>query len=158
MAKSVRLDPHHLRELLEYNPETGNLYWKPRSRERFASERSFGQFNTLFAGKEALSCDGGNGYLTGLVEQTKQRAHRVAWAIYYGEWPDQIDHINHDRSDNRIANLRAVTKTENARNQRLRKDNTTGRTGVNWHGPTSKWRAAGRVNGRATHLGLFETF
>ena len=86
-------------------------------------------------------------------------AHRIAWLLHYTCWPaDQIDHANHARDDNAIANLRQVTNRENGRNQSLRADNTSGVAGVCWHQPSKKWRARIRIDGKLKHLGVFGDF
>jgi hypothetical protein len=75
-----------------------------------------------------------------------------------GEWPNgQVDHINGDRSDNRICNLRIVDSQQNCRNQKLRKTNATGTMGVYFHKLTGKWTAQIMQSGKRIHLGLFDT-
>src|SRR3546814_1788886 len=82
-------------------------------------------FNNKHAGKPALVAPSRAGHLCGHVKGIPLLAHRVAWAIHYGEWPNgQIDHINGDPSDNRIANLRDVSALENARNAKLDRKST----------------------------------
>lgn len=153
MAKHPIPTPERLRQLLSYDAETGILRWKDRSRDDFKSERSFSRFQSQCSGKVAFTSDKGTGYLQGTVEGRTLVAHRVIWAIVTGEWPDGlIDHINHDRKDNRLSNLRVVDAVENARNQSLRHDNKSGRVGVRWHRWTQGWIAMGRVNGKAVQL------
>jgi hypothetical protein len=85
-------------------------------------------------------------------------AHRVAWALHYGEWPsDQIDHVNGDKTDNRLENLRIVTAQGNAKNRSLRSDNTSGHVGVYWVRETKKWSAQIKVDGRQKTIGSFES-
>jgi hypothetical protein len=84
--------------------------------------------------------------------------HRIAWLIYYGDWPKKnIDHINGDKSDNRICNLRDATVVENARNSGMSRANTSGHIGVRYYERYGKWRAEIKVNYRNIHLGLFDT-
>lgn len=138
-----------VRQFLRYEPETGKLYWLPRPRELCADERSFQIYKAVNEGKEALTADNGTGYRCGIIKGRKFKAHRVAWALHYGEWPaGLIDHINHDRSDNRIENLRDVDDQGNARNQKLRHDNSSGRVGVSFHHFSGLWQAQWRDNGR----------
>jgi hypothetical protein len=74
----------------------------------------------------------------------------------HGVWPeDQIDHINRDRADNRIENLREVTNKQNQQNRSTNSDNTSGHTGVSWYKPYSKWRAQIKHNHKVIHLGYF---
>lgn len=156
MTQQREITPAILRELFDYNPETGKLFWKPRRRDLFPDDRSFAIWHAQWPGTEALTADSGTGYKTGLLWGKKLRAHRVAWAIVHGEWPDLIDHINHNRSDNRIANLRTVSHQANARNQGLRRANKSGRSGVAIH--LGRWRAVGWVNGKLTQLAWTDSF
>lgn len=86
-------------------------------------------------------------------------AHRAAWAVHYGVLPTgEIDHINGDEADNRIANLRDVPKAMNQQNKRRpRMDNKVGLLGVSWHERAKKWRAQITVDGSRKYLGLFST-
>lgn len=117
----MKVTPEILRQLLRYEPETGKLFWLERGPKWF-SDKPVGQqhnanaWNAKYAGKEAFTSVGFNGYRQGSVFRQGMNLHRVAWAIHHGEWPDHIDHINRDRLDNRICNLRSVTKAENAKN------------------------------------------
>jgi hypothetical protein len=75
--------------------------------------------------------------------------------MFYDRWPDELDHINGDKGDNRIVNLREVTRAENNKNKSRYKQNSSGFTGVGWHKVTKKWAAKIRVDGRDYHLGVF---
>jgi hypothetical protein len=100
----------------------------------------------------------GNGYLCGRFEKIQLLAHRVSWALYYGEWPsNQIDHINGIRDDNRIENLRDVSHQQNGRNQKRHSTNTSGVCGVRWDSCRSKWRARIRIGSYHKHLGYYDT-
>jgi hypothetical protein len=82
-------------------------------------------------------------------------AHRLAWAIYYGEWPtDQIDHANGDATDNRICNLSVVSQSTNAKNKCIQSSNTSGYTGV--YRERNKWRAVITVNSKHIQLGNYD--
>jgi hypothetical protein len=143
--------PEELRQLLMYEAATGKLYWKPRPLEMFKDMHlSNGGcrkasvvchwWNTRFAGKEAFTSRGRGGYPSGAIRKKYVAAHRAAWCLYYGEWPDQfIDHVNRDRTDNRIANLRVVDNRTNCKNQKLRRTNTSGVMGVRWHRTKKRW-------------------
>jgi hypothetical protein len=159
MAKRELPTPEELRQLLRYEPETGKLYWLERPLEMFRDEWLGKAWNTRWAGEEGLATPDSYGYLRGEIHGVSFFAHRVAWALTHGDWPiEQIDHINGQRDDNRIANLRCVSHAENQKNSALRKDNTTGRTGVHWHKKCGKWVAVIGVDGRPLHLGYFERF
>ena len=162
MATRELPSPELLRKLLDYNPETGELIWKSRDCGMFASPtrapRMSAIWNKRKAGKRAASPTKW-GYMRLKVLNADYQAHRVAWAIHYGEWPsDCIDHINHDRADNRIANLRSVTQAENAKNQTISRSNTSGVTGVRFAPREGKWIAQIKHHRRLHHLGTFAKF
>lgn len=157
MADLAVVSVEILRKLLEYDPDTGFLTWKPRGREFFRRDADQKTWNAKFAGRQAFNQRGPGGYLVSEIFNRPYRAHRVAWALSHGEWASEIDHINGDRADNRIANLRAVTRSENSRNAARSRRNRSGVVGVSVDTLTGKWRAQIGVAGRARFLGLFET-
>lgn len=93
------------------------------------------------------------GYTSIAIKRKQYLAHRLAWLYVYGGWPDQIDHINHNRKDNRISNLRNVNHQENAKNRSAGKNNSSGITGVDWRTRDKEWRARIKFNRRLIHLG-----
>lgn len=136
--------PSLLRRLLVYTPSTGKIVWKVN------------RGPVLKAGSVALNCVDSDGYLCGSVNYKKVRAHRVAWALHYGDWPkNQIDHINGIRSDNRIDNLRDVTQEENLKNCKINSKNTSGQMGVCFIKKTGKWQAEIISAGQKKFLGVF---
>jgi hypothetical protein len=156
MAAKELPDVETLRKLLDYDPASGILTWKPRSLEMFPNIKSGKRWNTKHAKKEAFTGVLGTGYRSGYVFNEPYKAHRIIWAIYYGEDPiSQIDHINGDRADNRIENLRIASAAENSKNRARRNDNKSGVTGVTWDKGTNKWRACIRVNHKTQYLGVF---
>lgn len=163
MADRADITPELLRQLLDYNPETGTLTWKTRTPDMFCAgqktkEHQCNMWNSKNAGKEAITARDFKGYTDGKVCNLKFKGHRLAWAIYTGKHPHgQIDHINGNPSDNRICNLRDVDALENARNLGLSKSNKTGVSGVWFVKNLKKWRAVIRVGGMAHHLGYFTT-
>ena len=99
------------------------------------------------------------GYVQIYVDGRRYMAHRLAWVYVYGRWPSgDIDHINQQKADNRIANLREATRAQNMQNVSLHRHNSSGRKGVCWHKPRAKWRAYIFNGYRQQHLGLFDTF
>jgi hypothetical protein len=141
----------YLRQRLRYEPETGKLFWLEYEG---MPKRGYAQW----VGKEAFTSCKPEGYRQGMVGGHGCLAHRVAWALHYGEWPDdQIDHINGVTDDNRISNLRVVTNQENQKNRTMSSNNTSGITGVVWDKFRRKWRARITVNGRKLGLGRFKT-
>lgn len=152
----TNVDPAILRQLIDYNPATGELVWRARDHSWFPNGRGCESWNKSFAGKPAFSCLNQDGYGGGKVLDKRHLAHRVAWAIHYGSWPEgQIDHINQMRFDNRIANLRSVSVGENRKNQSMHSRNTSGRAGVSWNKAGKVWHAQIGHNGKQIHLGLF---
>lgn len=138
MQGSVKPIPssEKLRELLEYNPSTGELRWRKRLPSHFSPGARFtargkaATWNGRYAGKPAFTALEGNGYRCGGIDGVVYQAHRVIWKFVTGKDPEQIDHVNGSRADNRLENLRSVSVGENARNQKLRKSNQTGVPGV----------------------------
>lgn len=156
MTKRILPEPELLRQLIDYDPETGKLYWKERPERLFTSSRMWKSWNSRYAGKEAFTAYL-NGYKQGMIFYSTLYAHRVAWAIFYGEWPeDQIDHINCDRSDNRIKNLRGASLTENNRNTLISSNNTSGVKGVSM-ARSGRWVAKIRDGNKNIHLGTFDS-
>jgi len=83
--------------------------------------------------------------------------HRLIFLMHYGYLPEFIDHIDGNRLNNNIENLRASTRAENNRNAKLRKDNTSGVKGVNWHSQANKWQVMLMVNKKHKNYGLFDS-
>lgn len=162
MAAKPLPSPEVLRQLLRYEPETGKLFWRERGPEWFnagntSAEANCAAWNRRQAGKEAL-ISYSHGYRSGGILGRAFLAHRVIWAIVHGEWPvEQVDHINLDRSDNRISNLRAATSSENKCNTKAKSTNTSGFKGVCWHKQRSRWHAQIAVAGKHKSLGLYGT-
>lgn len=144
MSMSVAL----LRELLFCDAAAGRLYWKPRDIRLFHGERPEAAektWNKRFAYHEALASIGASGYRRGAVMSTEVLAHRVIFAMATGSWPvNQIDHINGDRLDNRLCNLREATAEQNKANsgKRPRRNPTSRFIGVHMVGSTGRWGAA----------------
>jgi len=125
------LTAEKIRRLFDYYPSTGHLVWRNRPRSDFKAERSFKTFNTLRVGRVAGNIDCLDGYCKIGIDRKLYRAHRLVWLHVHGSWPDgEIDHINQDKGDNRIENLRSVDRRTNARNVPIRKDNTSGHVGI----------------------------
>ncbi|MEO0975954.1 MAG: HNH endonuclease signature motif containing protein [Pseudomonadota bacterium] len=124
------ITPSSLRELLSYNRDTGELVWRYRAAKWFHRHRDYVAWNRKYADRQAFTAVNGDGYLHGNVHGRTLLAHRVAYAIHYGEWPNHIDHINHVTTDNRLENIRSVTQAENNRNRRLTPKDTAMREGT----------------------------
>lgn len=164
---SVSKNPPHpseLRNMLRYDQGLGKLYWRARSVEhftdgkRFVADQHMRRWNTIFAGKEAFRTLHKDGYLMGKVRYQLLLAHRVIWAVAYGEWPsDEIDHIDGDRANNLLSNLRIASRNDNMRNTGLRSNNRSGYPGVSL-GKSGKWSVSIRHAKRRYYLGLFPNF
>jgi hypothetical protein len=129
-----------IRAILCYCPDTGRITWVARR---------FGVTVGSEAGTEH------KGYKRVKVFGKLILAHRLAWALHHGEWPEEeIDHINRNRSDNRIANLRKATRSGNMINRKY-PTGASGITGVSKH--RCGWQATIRIKKKSVHLGLFKT-
>ena len=149
--KRADISVEQLREWLNYDPETGILYWRHKHR---------GMTPGAVAGTK----------IGGSVKRPNQRhilvkinylyylAHRVAWAVHYGEWPNKfIDHINMDGWDNRIDNLRLASNAQNMHNRGPQRNNkSTGVKGVSAH-QHGGYCANINCNGECHYLGYFKT-
>lgn len=157
-----------LSEVLEYFPESGCFIWKVRPSTMFdesvgkiirSKEWAANKWNSRYAGKPALTKVLTGGYLGGSIFNRGVRAHRVAWAMFYGKWPEgEIDHINGNPADNRITNLRDVSHAVNMRNQRRYSNSSSGVIGVCWQANVSKWSAEIQCDGVREKLGFFVDF
>jgi len=121
---------------MSYDPQTGFFVALVSSGRRKAGDR--------------LGYVRADGYRMIMFGGRWRYAHRLAWFYVTGEWPmHEIDHVNGDRDDNRFANLRQATRSQNMMN--------TPKKGVCFHKGQKKWQASIRVNGKRTHLGSFST-
>ena len=138
----------YAREILDYNPETGEFRWKRRN-------VSSNSWNYRFAGKVAGTMNA-RGYIKISINNCLFSAHKLAWLMFYGDWPHrQLDHRDNNRVNNRIINLRLATNQENSYNRNTHKNNTSGFPGVLFHKHRKKWCASIRANGRPISLGYF---
>jgi len=146
-----------LKELLHYNPDTGVFTWKARGEKWLKSKYAIKTWNTRFAGKETIGSDG-VGYARIRVLGADYGAHRLAWLYATSKMPKgQIDHINRNRKDNRIANLRQSTCTQNHANANIFSNNTTGFKGVRANKKTSGWCAYITSKGISYYLGRYSS-
>lgn len=152
----AKMEVEDLRQLLSYNPETGELVWLTRDESWFKKAADAKGWNKKYAGTKAFQTLH-YGYLHGHIFKKHYFAHRVAWAIHYGSWPTgQIDHVNGLRSDNRIANLRDVSHSDNQKNAKLRHDNKAGMPGIDWKKHVSSWRVRVSREGKRHLVGYFK--
>ena len=138
-----------VRELLDYDPETGKLFWvkPPKNHAHRVGQECGYEFRCAAGLVYRRMCLFGQGHLV----------HRLVWLLHHGHWPDQdIDHINGDGLDNRIENLRVVGHAINAKNRKIYKNNSTGVPGVFPVG--NRWRVLVRSGGKLNHVGYFDSF
>lgn len=158
MSKSNPISVDELRQLLRYDPDTGDLFWLTRDVSSFKAISRGRTWNSRNAGKKAGTLDP-SGYRKIMLKGTPRWAHRVAWALFYGAWPEKhIDHVNGNCSDNRIANLRCVSHSDNMKNVKKPVTNKSGVVGVFWCQKSEKWKAAIQVDGVSMHIGLYSCF
>jgi HNH endonuclease/AP2 domain len=134
----VNLTADRLRELLSYDSGTGIFRWKVDRKRAKAG---------MVAGSSS------RGYLLIGIDGRLYRAHRLAWLYEHGRWPElELDHVNGDRSDNRIANLREATADQQRRNQVVERNSRTGFKGVRLHRKSGLYHAKIRRNGKTLSL------
>lgn len=160
MASKQLPSPDELRQLLDYDPDTGALTWKARESKHFPNPGKIGAdavcraWNKRYAETPAFKNVNIKGYKQGTINCIKVEAHRVCFAIFYRYWPSEVDHVNGSKGDNRISNLREVSRQQNSCNRSRRVDNKTGVTGVVLR--SGKYIARIQVNGREKRLGIFD--
>lgn len=144
MPKSNLPTIDRLNELFSYCPDTGTLTRKITTSPKTLAGTVAGYLN--------------DGYINVVVDQRTMRAHRVVWALYYGRYPENtIDHRDGVRSNNKIKNLRDITKAANCQNQRAAQaGNPTGLLGVHPR-PSSRFQAVISVDGKNRYLGTYPT-
>lgn len=137
-----------LREVLSYDPETGVFAW------RYTGRRGKPAAGALAGSKDP------RGYVQIRVDGKLYWAHRLAWAHVHGEWPSgEVDHMDSDKGNNRISNLRDGSKSLNMQNLRhpMRSNRSSGLLGAHWFKSANKWKSAITVDGRTRYIGLFDT-
>lgn len=140
------LTQERLREVVHYDPATGEFVW-------IGTRRGWARPGLL-----AGCVDPRTGYISISVDGQRYRAHRLAWLYVYGVWPQQqIDHINGVTGDNRIANLREATPAQNAWNRTRMAMARSGLRGAVWNKSCRRWQASLKVAGNMLYLGVFDT-
>jgi len=140
------IDYNLIKEYFIYDLKTGIFKWKIKPHHKI----NIG---------DVAGCKIKDGYISIQINNKKYKAHRLAWLYVYGEMPKLcIDHINGIRHDNRIENLRDVSRKINSQNiKKIPRNNTSGLLGAYWHKNRNKWVSQIAINGKDKHLGLFET-
>jgi hypothetical protein len=144
-AKDPNLTAERVRQALNYDPNTGIFTWADPGKTKM-------KIGAIAGGAH------NGGYRVIGIDGHIVLAHRLAWLHIHGEWPTgEIDHINQNKQDNRIANLRVATRFQNGANRGANSNNACGLRGVHWHRQSKRWRASIRLNGKVTSLGLHTT-
>lgn len=139
------LDVKQLFNYLSYNPDTGLFTWMMNTTRSKLVGGIAGNANK-------------RGYISIWINSLQFSAHRLAWAMSNGEWPLlDIDHINGNKSDNRICNLRHASRSENMFNRGKNKNNSSGMKGVTFCKGTGRWRAQMMINRKAMTIGRFDS-
>jgi hypothetical protein len=144
VSKELRVSVCRLRELLSYDPLSGALVWLVGRSNAVAGS---------LAGTETS-----HGYMAVGIDGEKFRVHRVVWALVHGAWPLQtIDHIDGDRCNNKLSNLRCVSQAVNMQNMRKPSArNTSGLLGVYWSGRRGGWMASISIGGKQKRWGPYK--
>jgi len=132
-----------VKELFHYVPETGELIRLKNAGSAKTGDLAGCLFNT--------------GYILTSIKGKFYQNHRIIFLYFHGYLPEQVDHINGIRSDNKIENLRTATHKENMRNHGKHKNNTSGVKGVHWNKREKRWQAQIKADGKLIYLGLFIT-
>ena len=140
------LTQERLKELFHYDKDSGVFY-----RKTAVSNTKVGDIAGNIQKK--------TGYVRISVDNVRYRAHRLVFLYMTGKLPNfEIDHINHNTSDNRWCNLREVSSKDNKKNKSKYRSNSSGVVGVNWHKQNRKWTASISVDGQSVYLGSFNSF
>lgn len=138
------LTPDRLRQHLHYDPVSGVFTWLvPLARN-------------VRVGAEA-GCLKADGYISIGIDGKQYKAHRLVWLYTYGVWPEQLDHRDRNRTNNRLLNLRLADNHLNGVNRNLFSNNKSGVKGVFWYSKLRKWQANITVRNVVHYLGRFDT-
>lgn len=152
--KPTNITAEYAREAMGYDHETGILTWKHRPANHFPSNGIFKSWNTKYKGLE-VGKPGIDGYLRMAFQGKSYLVHRMIWFIEKGIWPEKLlDHINQNKTDNKLTNLREADKCENGQNAKKRSTNKSGLKGVYWNTERKGWNACVTVKGKR-HTKIF---
>jgi len=155
----INLSVSFIRSILNYDPISGIFTWKQRQGEG----RGVSIFNALYAGLPAGTIVSSNksktNYIAIKLNGKSYKAHRLAFLFMGENLPDEVDHLDHDGTNNKWENLRASNRLDNMKNLPIQKSNKTGVIGVNWHKAANKWQArAVDCSGKRVDIGRYDSF
>lgn len=162
-AKESKISPAFLGFCVDVDRNSGAIIWRERLPQTFLETKvsqsdKAKAWNARYAGSPAFNNLGKRGYLSGKINGISFYAHRIVVAVGLGYWPQGfVDHINGDTTDNAASNLRVVSRQENALNQKLYVNNTSGVMGVHFCKPSGKWVSRAWREGQQIYLGAFRT-
>lgn len=140
------LTQERLQEVYEYNPDTGLFTHKRHGRRGRAPKNAVAGYIMK------------TGYVGMCIDRRKYLAHRLAWLYVYGAFPDgEIDHVNLNRADNRLVNIRVCNRAQNEHNTLAHKDNMCGVKGVTYRKARNKYVAQICIEGKNTYIGIYDT-
>lgn len=160
MEGGIKLDQKTVIEFLDYNEETGKLFWKKRDLKWFKNGKqsalhNCNAWNKRYAGKLALnSLSKDFPYLKGSILGKQYSAHRIIWLWKTGDWPKEIDHENKNKQDNRWINLRVLEPYLNSHNKFINIEKN--HVGVDFIPKLKKWRSRISIKNKQIHIGLFD--
>lgn len=144
MAKPT-ITQTYLHSILNYDPVSGAFTWRVRKAFRTIIGAKAGRVTKL-------------GYCVILIDRRNYMAHRLAWLYVHGNWPNQkLDHIDRDKQNNAISNLREATQAQNCYNRKRAINSTSGFKGVTYRRSSGKWNAQIGCAGKRFNLGLYDT-
>lgn len=158
MASTIIPTADYFKECFYFEEISGLLIWQNRPESHFNNKSRHKRFITMSAGKPAGTLNKHLGYLVTNINGITYLNHRIAWLIYYGEWPDVIDHIDGNKTNNCLSNLRSGTQSLNTQNTKAaRKHSQTGIKGVGFDKRKNCFVSAISVNRKKIHIGTFKS-
>lgn len=127
-------------DLLRY--EEGYLFWKKDVAKNVKEGNRAGCFDKF-------------GYVLIKINKKLYKAHHLVWILHHGYKPKLLDHIDGNKSNNKISNLREATNSQNQQNRKINYNSKSNVRGVTWCKKSNKWKAQGRLNGKYYYFGVF---